>query len=177
MLATLSAPLQHLQGETGVRAGKPPCRERKKRAGGSTICPGHSHRYTGYSRSSGAQCLASTRRSDAMAANLVPNLSTSVRRFGITHHGQGRNQVDMCIEWHWPRADEDHPPGGSGQLEHGCSVGHCRCVLDASLVTSTLWSGVAAQAGVQLISGWCRKYLLKTLSTIECNLCLPSGCM
>ena len=61
-------------------------------------------------------------------------------------------------------------------LEHGCSVNYCGCALDASFVTPTPWSGVEVQAGVQLISGWCSKYLLKSLSTIKCSLGLATGC-
>ena len=53
---------------------------------------GNSDRHTGYAMSSRPRCLASARRSDAIAANSVPNLLTSVHRFGITHHGQGRKR-------------------------------------------------------------------------------------
>ncbi len=74
------------------------------------IFPGNSCRHAGYVRSSRSQRLADAIRSDAMPANSVPNLSTSVRRLASQAHGQGRNRVDVLTEWRCPRAGEDHPP-------------------------------------------------------------------
>lgn len=86
---------QQLQGETGVWAGKPACRERKKRECGILGLNDFSAIATdtpGMRCHQGHGVLQMQDGSDAIAANLVPNLLTSVHRFGITHHGQGRNR-------------------------------------------------------------------------------------
>ena len=78
------------------------------------IFPGNSCRHAGYARPSRSQRLADASRSDAMPANSVPNLSTSVRWLASQAHGQGRNRVDVLPNGIGPGPVRIIRPGAQG---------------------------------------------------------------
>ena len=106
-----------------------------------------------------------------MTANSVPNLSPSVCRLAP------QVAVKVAIE-------RVLAPNGIGLEPMGIiplgvqgnwNTATVLTIVNASGMRLGFWANVEARVGVPLNSDWYRKYLLKTLSTIECNLGSPPG--